>query len=84
MATNIRKVRAATVLLWNREVGAVAWDDQRGMARFEYDSSFIAQGLNIAPLTMPLRGGIHEFPVEARLDLLPEFNKQFFVIRFAE
>ena len=66
MATNIRKVRAATVLLWNREVGAVAWDDQRGMARFEYDSSFIAQGLNIAPLTMPLRGGIHEFPELSR------------------
>ena len=61
-----RKVRVATVLLWNREVGAVAWDDQRGIARFEYDPAFIALGLNIAPLTMPLRDGVYEFPELSR------------------
>ena len=62
MAIRIRKVKVATVLLWGQEVGAVMWDDLRGVARFEYDPAFVAQGSNIAPLTMPLRGGIHEFP----------------------
>ena len=62
MAARIRKVAVATVRLWGRDVGAVAWDEQRGIANFEYQPAFVKQGLPIAPLTMPLGPGIFSFP----------------------
>ena len=57
-----RKVEVATVRLWDQDVGAVAWNDARGAAEFEYEPSFPRQNLNIAPLTMPLRAGVFSFP----------------------
>ena len=62
MAERIRKVRAATVLLWGHVVGAVAWDNDRGYGTFEYDAAFVRRGLEIAPLTLPLRNGLFSFP----------------------
>ena len=62
MAERIRKVRAATVLLWGHEVGAVAWDNDRGYGTFEYEPAFLRRGLEIAPLTLPLRNGLFSFP----------------------
>ncbi|MDP3285759.1 MAG: type II toxin-antitoxin system HipA family toxin [Desulfobacterales bacterium] len=62
MPGRIRKVRAATVLLWEREVGAVAWDDERGCGIFEYEPAFVRRGMEISPLTLPLRGGLFSFP----------------------
>ena len=57
-----RKADVATVRLWDRDVGAVAWNVERGLGEFEYDSAFVRQGLDIAPLTMPPRAGIFSFP----------------------
>ena len=48
----------AKVNLWGDPVGAVAWDDDRGFATFEYDPSFLRKQLEIAPLTMPLNSQI--------------------------
>jgi serine/threonine-protein kinase HipA len=62
MPARLRKVTVATVRLWGRDVGAVAWDEQRGVGNFEYDPAFVKQGLPIAPLTMPVRSGIFSFP----------------------
>ncbi len=62
----IRRVNVATVRAWGRDVGAVAWDDARGVARFEYDPVFLRSGLEIAPLTMPLRAGVFSFPLLSR------------------
>jgi serine/threonine-protein kinase HipA len=61
MAVRIRKVIVATVRLWGQDVGAVAWDEPRGLANFEYDPAFLRQGWDVAPLTMPLRTGIFSF-----------------------
>ncbi|MBN2201101.1 type II toxin-antitoxin system HipA family toxin, partial [bacterium] len=66
MAGRIRRVQVARVLLWDKEVGAVAWDDVRGIAAFEYDGTFLGSGLEIAPLTMPLGRGIFSFPELSR------------------
>lgn len=63
---NTRRVDVATVRLWGRDVGAVAWNADRGIGEFEYDPGFISQGLEIAPLTLPLRPGIASFPALAR------------------
>lgn len=57
-----RRVNVATVRLWDRDVGAVAWDADRGVGAFEYEPAFIRQGHDIAPLTMPLRSGVRSFP----------------------
>ena len=58
----VRRVSVATVRLWNRDVGAVAWNADRGLGEFEYDPGFIRQGLEIAPLTLPVRAGVFAFP----------------------
>lgn len=55
-------VHVAKVNLWGDPVGAVAWDDNRGFAAFEYDPSFLRKQTEIAPLTMPLHSEIYSFP----------------------
>lgn len=56
-----RRVDVATVRLWDRDVGAVAWNAERGVGEFEFAPAFLRQGIDIAPLTMPLRTGIFSF-----------------------
>ncbi len=57
-----RRVDVATVRLWSQDVGAVAWDSERDIGTFEYEPAFVRQGLEVAPLTMPLRSGMLSFP----------------------
>ena len=59
---NSRKVDVATVRLWDQDIGAVAWNNDRGVGEFEYEPSFLRQNLDIAPLTMPPRAGVFSFP----------------------
>ena len=56
----------AEVTLWGRTIAAVSWDDDLGLAHFEYDPSFIPSGREIAPLTMPLSEEIYSFPALPR------------------
>jgi serine/threonine-protein kinase HipA len=53
----------ATVRLWGTPVGYVAMDREERYARFEYDPDFVASGIELAPLVMPLQAGhIYRFP----------------------
>lgn len=68
----VRRVEVAEVVLWNRVIGAVAWDEARGYASFEYAPEFLGSGIQLAPLTMPLparkgRAGIFSFPELSRV-----------------
>ena len=56
----------AAVRLWGRTIAAVSWDDDQGLAHFEYDPSFISSDREIAPLTMPLSDEIYSFPALPR------------------
>lgn len=56
------KVGFATIILWGKEIGAVAWDDERELATFEYTPSFLKDGLEISPIVMKLKAGIFSFP----------------------
>ncbi|MFA7494219.1 MAG: type II toxin-antitoxin system HipA family toxin [Proteiniphilum sp.] len=47
METNVVKVK-----LWGKDVGYLSWDKKVNVATFEYEPSFLEQGLDIAPLTM--------------------------------
>jgi len=52
----------AKVLLWDSEIGAVSWVEDRQVAVFQYDPSFIRSGIQLSPLNMPLRDLPYEFP----------------------
>lgn len=52
----------AEVRLWGTAIGAVSWEDGSRAARFEYDPRFVASGIELAPLVMPLSGQVYSFP----------------------
>ncbi len=56
----------AEVQLWGRTVGAVALDPGREVAAFQYDPEFAASGIELAPIVMPLRERVYEFPALPR------------------
>lgn len=56
----------AIVNLWGRQIGAVVWDESRQLGVFEYTPEFVGSGIEIAPLTMPLRSGVYDFPSLSR------------------
>lgn len=55
-------VTVAEVRMWGSRVGAVRWDSDRGVASYEYDPTFLASGIELAPLMMPLGPGVWSFP----------------------
>ena len=57
-----RRVDVANVRLWGGRLGAVAWNEKRGCADFEYDPAFLKRGLEVSPLMMPLGKQIYSFP----------------------
>jgi serine/threonine-protein kinase HipA len=61
-----RPVDVAYVRLWDKLVGAVAWNEKNGYADFEYDPAFIRQGLEVSPLMMPLAKTIYSFPEQKK------------------
>jgi serine/threonine-protein kinase HipA len=52
----------AEVKLWGRTIGAVALEDARDIAVFEYDAAFARSKIEIAPLMMPLARRVYRFP----------------------
>jgi len=44
----------AEVRLWGRRIGAVALEDGAEVATFAYEPGFVASGIQVAPLMMPL------------------------------
>jgi serine/threonine-protein kinase HipA len=52
----------AAVELWGTRIGAVALTDSTGVAAFEYEPAFLASGIQLAPLMMPLEERVYSFP----------------------
>jgi serine/threonine-protein kinase HipA len=65
-----RPVTAVEVFVWGKRVGAVASDPRLGYNAFEYDPEFVATGIELAPLTMPLAQAREPFVFPA----LPELT----------
>ena len=55
------------VRLWGRTIGAVALEEGREAAVFEFDPAFATSGIEIAPLTMPLSDQVYTFPELSRM-----------------
>jgi serine/threonine-protein kinase HipA len=56
----------AAVELWGTRIGAVALSEPSGVAAFEYEPSFLASGVQLAPLMMPLEERVYSFPALPR------------------
>jgi serine/threonine-protein kinase HipA len=56
-------VTSAFITLWGQRVGAVSWNSETRLGAFQYDKGFLASGLDLSPLLMPLDRGdvIYEF-----------------------
>lgn len=57
-------MEVADVKIWGEWVGAIAWDENSGLASFEYAPSFKRLNWDLAPLKMPIDSSkrIHSFP----------------------
>lgn len=57
-------VTSAFVNIWGKKVGAIAWDQLKGVASFQYDRAFLKSNWELAPIQMPLAEGnkIYVFP----------------------
>ena len=49
------EIKTAFVKIWGQTVGAVAWDENQGLASFEYEPKFKQKGLDLAPIKMPVQ-----------------------------
>ena len=63
----------ATVQLWGRTIGAVSLEEGARAAVFQYDPEFARSGIQVSPLTMPLRPEPYSFP-ELSLVSYPAFK----------
>ncbi len=48
---------AAQIKLFNKTLGAVLFDDVKGVGMFEFEPSFLQLGLDVAPIKMPISSG---------------------------
>jgi serine/threonine-protein kinase HipA len=44
----------AFVNIWNKRVGAVSFNNNTGMATFEFDQDFLKEGIELSPIIMPV------------------------------
>jgi serine/threonine-protein kinase HipA len=56
----------AEVKMWGTSIGAVHWDDDRSLGLFEFQRGFLASGIQVSPLHMPLAEVIYSFPALGR------------------
>ncbi len=56
----------AEVRLWGSTIGAVSLAAGATTASFEYDSTFVGSGVELAPITMPLSDQLYSFPSLSR------------------
>jgi len=68
------RIKTAYVKIWGQTVGAVAWDDNQGLASFEYEPKFKLQEVELAPIKMPIQSNqrIFSFP-----ELRPLKNSEY-------
>ena len=52
----------AEVRLWGRAIGAVSLEEGARFSAFQYDPAFLASGIELAPIAMPLSPRIYQFP----------------------
>ena len=49
-------IKSLRVILWDEEIGRLAWDQRRRLSYFTYNPEFVKKGLNVSPLVAPVDG----------------------------
>lgn len=62
----------ARVNIWDTMVGAVAWNEAKGFASFEFDESFLKKGFDLSPLKMPIANASNG----KKIFSFPELNRE--------
>ena len=55
----------ARIKIWDKKVGAVAYDRSSGISSFEFEAAFLNTGWDLSPIKMPLKspkGTVFKFP----------------------
>jgi serine/threonine-protein kinase HipA len=52
----------AEVRLWGRTIGAVSLEEHARIAAFQYDPAFLASGVELSPIVLPLSPRVYQFP----------------------
>jgi serine/threonine-protein kinase HipA len=52
----------AEVRLWGRTIGAVSLEENARIAAFQYDPAFLASGVELSPIVLPLSPRVYQFP----------------------
>lgn len=52
----------AEVYLWGTRIGVVAQEDNVAVPKFNYDKNFLASGIEVSPIVMPLSTAVYSFP----------------------
>lgn len=59
----------AFINIWNKRVGAIAWNENTALASFEFEPSFLANEWDLSPLKMPIANAskkVFSFPELSR------------------
>ena len=54
-------MKSLKIILWDEEIGRLAWDERRRLSYFTYNPDFIKKRLNISPLVAPVDGKMPRF-----------------------
>ena len=49
-------ITTAFINIWNKRVGAIAWNSETGLGSFEYDLNFLKNNWDLSPIKMPIDG----------------------------
>lgn len=49
-------IRSLRVILWDEEIGRLAWDEHRRLSYFTYSPEFVKKGVDISPFSAPITG----------------------------
>ncbi len=55
-------IDTAEVLIWGTRIGVIHQDNDKEYSSFEYDKDFLASGIELSPLMMPLKPRVYSFP----------------------
>ena len=47
-------ITTAFINIWNKRVGAIAWDTETELGFFEFEPSFLRHQIDLSPLKMPI------------------------------
>jgi serine/threonine-protein kinase HipA len=50
-------INSAFINIWDKRVGAIAWNAETGLATFQYDKDFLKLGVDLSPILMPISQG---------------------------